>query len=188
MIILKTPEQIQKMRIAGRITGEALVLGGELVKEGYGCLCLSDLQKGADAPAAIRIEAGSLGALDAAAFNGIPLIFEKGAGLRVVAKESDPDLAARGFTYTADGSVLASDGKIGIDYDLTGIDVENHETFSAAVMTVPSDQAASVAAKLSTAKPMKGYKVRLRIADNGDETSTIFCDVGEAEGMMLILR
>ena len=165
-----------------------VVLGGELVKEGNGCLCLGDLQKGADAPAAIRIEAGSLGALNAAAFNGIPLIFEKGAGLRVVAKESDPDLAARGFTYTADGSALAADGKIGIDYDLTGIDVENHETFSAAVMTVPSDQAASVAAKLSTAKPMKGYKVRLRIADNGDETSTIFCDIGEAEGTMLILR
>ena len=34
MIILKTPEQIRLMRIAGRITGEALVLGGELVRPG----------------------------------------------------------------------------------------------------------------------------------------------------------
>ncbi|MGN1408981.1 MAG: type I methionyl aminopeptidase [Eubacteriales bacterium] len=34
MIILKTPEQIKLMRIAGRITGEALIIGGEMVKPG----------------------------------------------------------------------------------------------------------------------------------------------------------
>lgn len=34
MIILKTPEQIKLMRIAGRITGEALLIGGEMVKPG----------------------------------------------------------------------------------------------------------------------------------------------------------
>ena len=34
MIVIKTPEQIQLMRIAGRITGEALMLGGEMVREG----------------------------------------------------------------------------------------------------------------------------------------------------------
>lgn len=34
MIIVKTPEQIKLMRIAGRITGEALLLGGEMVKPG----------------------------------------------------------------------------------------------------------------------------------------------------------
>ena len=34
MIIIKTQEQIKKMRIAGRISGEALALGGEMVKPG----------------------------------------------------------------------------------------------------------------------------------------------------------
>ncbi len=34
MIIIKTNEQIKRMRIAGRITGEALLLGGEMVKPG----------------------------------------------------------------------------------------------------------------------------------------------------------
>ena len=34
MIVIKTPKQIQLMRIAGRITGEALMLGGEMVREG----------------------------------------------------------------------------------------------------------------------------------------------------------
>ena len=34
MIIIKTPEQIKHMRLAGRITGEALILGGEMVKPG----------------------------------------------------------------------------------------------------------------------------------------------------------
>lgn len=34
MIIVKTNEQIKLMRIAGRITGEALLLGGEMVKPG----------------------------------------------------------------------------------------------------------------------------------------------------------
>ena len=34
MIILKTNEQIKLMRIAGRITGEALLLGGEMVRPG----------------------------------------------------------------------------------------------------------------------------------------------------------
>ena len=34
MIVIKTPEHIQLMRIAGRITGEALMLGGEMVREG----------------------------------------------------------------------------------------------------------------------------------------------------------
>lgn len=34
MIFIKNPDQIKKMRHAGRITGEALALGGELVREG----------------------------------------------------------------------------------------------------------------------------------------------------------
>ena len=34
MIYLKNPEQIKKMQIAGRITGEALLLAGEAVREG----------------------------------------------------------------------------------------------------------------------------------------------------------
>ena len=34
MIIIKTNEQIKRMRIAGRITGEALLIGGEMVKPG----------------------------------------------------------------------------------------------------------------------------------------------------------
>lgn len=34
MIYLKNPEQIRKMQIAGRITGEALLLAGEAVREG----------------------------------------------------------------------------------------------------------------------------------------------------------
>ncbi len=34
MISIKNPEQIKKMQIAGRITGEALVLAGEMVREG----------------------------------------------------------------------------------------------------------------------------------------------------------
>lgn len=34
MIIVKSPEQIKLMRVAGRITGEALVLGGEMVRPG----------------------------------------------------------------------------------------------------------------------------------------------------------
>jgi len=34
MIIIKTQEQIKKMRIAGRISGEALAVGGEMVRPG----------------------------------------------------------------------------------------------------------------------------------------------------------
>lgn len=34
MIFIKNPEQIKKMQLAGRITGEALALAGEAVKEG----------------------------------------------------------------------------------------------------------------------------------------------------------
>ena len=34
MIIVKSPEQIKLMRVAGRITGEALVIGGEMVRPG----------------------------------------------------------------------------------------------------------------------------------------------------------
>lgn len=34
MIFIKNPDQINKMKRAGRITGEALALGGELVREG----------------------------------------------------------------------------------------------------------------------------------------------------------
>lgn len=34
MIYLKNPEQIKKMQVAGRITGEALLLAGEAVREG----------------------------------------------------------------------------------------------------------------------------------------------------------
>ena len=34
MINIKTPDQIKKMSVAGRITGEALALAGEMVREG----------------------------------------------------------------------------------------------------------------------------------------------------------
>lgn len=42
MIIVKTPEQIKHMRIAGRITGEALLLGGEMVKPGVSTKQIDD--------------------------------------------------------------------------------------------------------------------------------------------------
>lgn len=43
MIILKTSEQIKLMRIAGRITGEALVLAGEAVRPGVSTKHLDDI-------------------------------------------------------------------------------------------------------------------------------------------------
>ena len=43
MIQLKNPEQINMMRIAGRITGEALVLAGEAIKEGITTKHLDDI-------------------------------------------------------------------------------------------------------------------------------------------------
>ncbi len=42
MIIVKTPEQIKQMRLAGRITGEALLLGGEMVKPGVSTKQIDD--------------------------------------------------------------------------------------------------------------------------------------------------
>lgn len=42
MIIVKTPEQIKLMRIAGRITGEALLIGGEMVKPGVSTKQIDD--------------------------------------------------------------------------------------------------------------------------------------------------
>ena len=42
MIIVKTPEQIKLMRIAGRITGEAPLLGGEMVKPGVSTKQIDD--------------------------------------------------------------------------------------------------------------------------------------------------
>ncbi len=42
MIILKNNEQIKNMRIAGRITGEALLLGGEMVKPGVSTKQIDD--------------------------------------------------------------------------------------------------------------------------------------------------
>jgi len=42
MIIIKTQEQIKKMRVAGRISGEALALGGEMVKPGVSTKQIDD--------------------------------------------------------------------------------------------------------------------------------------------------
>jgi len=42
MIIVKNSEQIKKMRIAGRITGEALALGGEMVRPGVSTKQIDD--------------------------------------------------------------------------------------------------------------------------------------------------
>ena len=42
MINIKTPEQIKKMQLAGRITGEALALAGEAVREGITTKQLDD--------------------------------------------------------------------------------------------------------------------------------------------------
>ena len=43
MIYLKNPDQIKKMQIAGRITGEALLLAGEAVREGVTTLALDKI-------------------------------------------------------------------------------------------------------------------------------------------------
>ena len=43
MIYLKNSEQIKKMQIAGRITGEALLLAGEAVREGVSTLALDKI-------------------------------------------------------------------------------------------------------------------------------------------------
>ena len=42
MIIIKSNEEIKLMRIAGRISGEALALGGELVKPGVSTKMIDD--------------------------------------------------------------------------------------------------------------------------------------------------
>ncbi len=42
MINIKTPDQIKKMSVAGRITGEALALAGEMVREGITTKQLDD--------------------------------------------------------------------------------------------------------------------------------------------------
>ncbi|MBR6807522.1 MAG: type I methionyl aminopeptidase [Clostridia bacterium] len=42
MINIKTPDQIKKMMVAGRITGEALALAGEMVREGITTKQLDD--------------------------------------------------------------------------------------------------------------------------------------------------
>ena len=42
MIIVKTPEQIKLMRIAGRITGEAILAGAELIKPGVSTKAIDD--------------------------------------------------------------------------------------------------------------------------------------------------
>ncbi|MBQ1503573.1 MAG: M24 family metallopeptidase, partial [Clostridia bacterium] len=43
MIIIKNSEQLKKMRVAGRITGEALALAGEAVREGVTTKHLDDI-------------------------------------------------------------------------------------------------------------------------------------------------
>ncbi len=43
MIFVKNPEQIEKMKVAGRITGEALALAGEAVRPGISTKQLDDL-------------------------------------------------------------------------------------------------------------------------------------------------
>lgn len=43
MIYLKNPEQIKKMQVAGRITGEALLLAGEAVREGISTAALDKI-------------------------------------------------------------------------------------------------------------------------------------------------
>ena len=42
MITIKTPEQIAKMAVAGRITGEALALAGEMIRPGITTKQLDD--------------------------------------------------------------------------------------------------------------------------------------------------
>ena len=43
MIFVKNPEQIRLMKTAGRITGEALMLAGEAVREGVTTKHLDDI-------------------------------------------------------------------------------------------------------------------------------------------------
>ncbi|MBQ7474321.1 MAG: type I methionyl aminopeptidase [Clostridia bacterium] len=43
MIVIKNSEQLKKMRVAGRITGEAIVLAGEAVREGVTTKHLDDI-------------------------------------------------------------------------------------------------------------------------------------------------
>ncbi len=137
----------------------------------------------------VRVAAGSIGVAAPGACDGLKLVMEDGASLRVKVNAASAGLASQGLVNTkaADPFVLAgTDGKLHVSFDMSSATVG--ERYDAAICTLPTAKADALRANIVLERPIANYTAKLLPAtSSGGSTQTIFARVAPS-GFMLLFK
>lgn len=154
-----------------------LTIGGELVKEGAGTLCLAAKPVSEGSSARLTVSAGNLAVAATDALEGLPTTLASGSTLIIDRESGDAAFKEKGLVLT-DVSIVSESGVVPVSFTF---DVEKIDTtltrHSFSVMTYPAAQSSAVASAYRFSKPSEargtGYSLELEERDNGDGTLTL---------------
>lgn len=181
-----------------------ITYSGKLRKQGAGTLLFGGASKFlqgdntvGDRPIAgaesnvLHVEEGSVGVTAPLACDGVKAVFEEGTALRVKVTGTEDELQEKGLVNikTATPFVLASDGKLHVEFDTAGL-ASDGSVYRTAICTVKSDAASSLRGKLHLKRPsLKGYSAVLmdEVVDEQARTVTFTAELRYC-AMRVIIR
>lgn len=164
-----------------------LTIGGELVKEGSGTLCISSVPAIEGESASISVKEGVLAAGTSDAFKGLAVNFAPDASLGIDVGSSNEGFAAKGLDIT--DVVLSSDtGTIPVSL-LGGEFKPDVKNGPYALFTCQSSQLDELKSSLAIRRPWNGtgMSVSYTEKDNGDGTVTLFASLSPCK-LRIIIR
>jgi hypothetical protein len=141
----------------------------------------------------LHVVEGSVGVTSSEALNGVKIVFEDGAALRVKAGGADSNLAAKGLVNVKTETPMvanSANGKIVVEFDTDGLEA-NGSAYRAAICTVTGGAAESLRGKFVLRRPksMEGYGASMaeEIVNVADGTVTFVADIRYVS-MTVIIR
>ena len=110
----------------------------------------------------MRVAAGSIGVAVPGACDGLKLVMEDGASLRVKVEPPSAELAAQGLVNTKAATPFAlngPDGKLHVSFDMSG--AADGKSHVAAICTLPAAAADALRANIVLEKPAANYTAQL---------------------------
>lgn len=165
-----------------------ITYGRKLVKEGLGKLMLGGtvaVAPGVTGRPQLKVEEGSLGFVSSAAVDGLDVCFAAGALLRLQAEPEDDELAVKGIDLT--NADIASESTIGIEVDMSGVDMLAAGKIAIPVCTVPESRMPDYEGLFTVGKIASGCSSKLAWVSNPDFTKTLCLTVARI-GFLVRIR
>ena len=182
-----------------------ITYSGKLRKQGAGALLFGGTSKflqadktAGDQPIAgaesnvLHVEEGSVGVTASDACDGVKMVFEEGASLRVKVSEESTALGAKGLVNLkaeTPFAINAPSGKLAVEFDTEALEADG-TVYRVAICTVKSDKASSIRGKFALKRPqMGGYSAVMadEIEDSAAGTVTFVAELRYC-AMRVIIR